>query len=193
MATVKLPRLPVNWREQPQLFERYWDDAMASIETALNAVLSLPEIQAAIDAAQTAADNAQDAADNANGAATSVTSETSLVNSFPTNFTPPLVQVDNTGLVTIANHDRQYGDSTMNPTVSVVGDTVATGGVAGDIVRIFYDDPTRAGGAVAYQYTVDPAAPPVQGGDTHSVGAGIVPGAGTQDGNELFPPGYAFP
>ncbi len=33
MTTVKLPRLPVNWRDQPQLFETYWDQAMTSIET----------------------------------------------------------------------------------------------------------------------------------------------------------------
>lgn len=30
---IKLPRLPINWREQPQLFERYWDDVLRNLET----------------------------------------------------------------------------------------------------------------------------------------------------------------
>lgn len=29
---IKLPRLPINWREQPQLFERYWDDVLRNLE-----------------------------------------------------------------------------------------------------------------------------------------------------------------
>jgi hypothetical protein len=30
--TFKLPRLPINWREQPQLFERYWDSVLSGLE-----------------------------------------------------------------------------------------------------------------------------------------------------------------
>lgn len=30
--TLKLPRLPINWREQPQLFERYWDSVLTGLE-----------------------------------------------------------------------------------------------------------------------------------------------------------------
>ena len=189
---LKLPDLPVNWRDQPQLFERYWNDAMRSIEQSLNAILAIPAIQDALVDLDTATQNAQNAADNANAAAEAVTANTSLVNSFPTNFTAPLIDADSAGNVTIANHDREYGDTTMNPTVAVTGDVLATAEAAASVLRIFYVDAARAGGAVTYQYTVDPAPPPVQGGDTHSVGVVEIPAAGTQSGNELFPPGYAF-
>lgn len=27
-----MPRLYLNWKDQPELFERYWDQAMAKIE-----------------------------------------------------------------------------------------------------------------------------------------------------------------
>ena len=30
--TFKLPRLPINWRDQPQLFERYWDSVLSGLE-----------------------------------------------------------------------------------------------------------------------------------------------------------------
>lgn len=30
--TLKLPRLPLYWRDQPQLFERYWDDVLRNLE-----------------------------------------------------------------------------------------------------------------------------------------------------------------
>jgi hypothetical protein len=197
MAVFRLPRLPVNWREQPQLFEKYWDEAMTELEKTLNAILSIPEIEAALEdldeatqIALDAAEAAQTAADNAQGAADGTTAETSIVNSYVSNFTPPLISADEFGVVTIATHDRVYGDSTLNPTVSVTGDAVATAAAPSSVVRIYYDDPTRSGGAVSYQFTIDPAAPPVQGGNRHSVGAVSIPAAGSQDGNYVRPPGY---
>lgn len=36
--TLRLPRLPLNWRDQPQLFERYWDGVLTSLETNITAV-----------------------------------------------------------------------------------------------------------------------------------------------------------
>ncbi len=205
MATVKLPRLWNNWQSMPpHLFERYWDEAMSNIEETLNAILSIPAIeealedldtatQAALDAADnanTAAADAQTAADTAQNTADAQRTEASIANSYVENFTPPLLSADSTGVVTIANHDRHYGDSTLNPTVSVTGDTIATGSASGSVIRVYYDDATRAGGAVTYQFTVDPAAPPVQGGSRHSVGAVTIPVAGSSDGNYVKPPGY---
>lgn len=196
----RLPRLPYGWRDQPQLFERYWDEFATNIEKTLNAILEIPEIaealQDAIDAAEAAADNAQTAADNAQTAADDAASataaqaqETSLVNSYPSAGVP-ILSADSTGLVTIATHNRVYGDSALNPTVSVTGNTVASAAAALSIVRVYYDDPTRAGGAVTYGFTVDPAAPPVQSGNRHSVGAVEIPAVGSQDGRPLGPPGY---
>ena len=198
--TIRLPRLPVNWKDQPKLFERYWDEAMTRLEETLNAILAIPEIQealadldAATQAALDAADAAQTAADNAQNATDAQTSENSIVASFVAGYTPPLIQADSSGNVTIANHQRVYGDTTLNPTVSVTGSTFATTATTGQIVRVYYDQPSRAGGSVTYQYTVDPTTPPVQGGNRHSVAVVEIPAAGTQDGKGLQPPGYIEP
>lgn len=192
-TVIKLPRLPVNWREQPELFERYWDEAMAKIEETLNAILAIPEIEAALVDLDIATQAAQTAADNANAAAAATTSESSIVASFPKDPVGTLIEIDSAGNVTIADHVRQYGNPALNPDVPVDGATFATGAVPGDVVRVFYEDALREGGAVTYQFTIDPAAKPVQGGDVHSVAAGTVPGAGTQAGNGLQPPGYVEP
>lgn len=192
-VNVKLPRLLQGWRDQPKLLERYWDIAMTKIEDILNQLLAIPAIEEALADLDAAIIEAQNAADNANAAADSVTSETSLVNSYVANFVAPIIAANNTGLVTIANHDRVYGDPTLNPTVSVTGDSIATGLPAGSVVRVYYNDPSRAGGTVTYLYTVDPASPPVQGGDTHSVGAVEVPAGAPVDGGWVRPPGYTGP
>lgn len=198
MAT-RFPRLPSNWKEQPQLFERYWDETLNGIEDIFNQILALPiiidalaNLEVATAAAQAAADAAQTAADGANTAADALKEETSLTGSYPSNFTAPLLSADDLGNVTIANHDRVYGNSTLNPTVSVTGDTIATAEVAGSVLRFYYVDSTRVGGAVTYLYTVDPATPPVQTGDTHSVGVVTIPATGTVDGADLKPPGYVY-
>lgn len=48
---IKLPRLnALNWRTQPQLFERYWDQTMTQIETTFNQILDIPVIKAALEA-----------------------------------------------------------------------------------------------------------------------------------------------
>lgn len=190
---LKLPRLTYGWDKQPQLLERYWDIQATKLEGVLNQILSLPLIIDALADLDAAIIAAQDAADNANAAADAVTSESSLVNSYVSNFVAPIISADNTGVVTIANHDRVYGDSVLDPTVAVTGNTVATGQAAGTIVRIYYNDPTRAGGAVTYLFTVDPASPPVQGGNTHVIGAVEIPAAGSVDGGYVRPPGYTGP
>lgn len=166
-----------------------WQQLVESLEL-------IPGLEAAIAAANAAAAAAQTAADNANDAAAATTSESSLVNSFipAASFTGDSpVSIDSTGVVTIQNHERQYGDTVLNPTVAVTGDTLATAAAVGETVRIFYPDPTRAGGAVVYDFTVDPADAPVQGGNIHVVGAATVPGAGSSDGGYVRPPGYTGP
>lgn len=199
MATIALPRFPANWQDQPYLISRYWDEAMLELEKTLNAVLAIPAIQealadldTAIEAANDAAEAATVAATKAGSASTAALSEQSLVNSYidPTSFTAPLISADSSGNVTIANHSRTYGDSTLNPMVHVTGATIATGASPLSVVRIYYTDATRAGGAITYLFTVDPASPTPQGGNTHAVGAVEIPAAGTSDGNYLKPPGY---
>lgn len=194
MADFKLPRLQKGWRDQPLLLERYWDIAMTQIERTLNAILDIPAIEAALVAVAAATAAANAAANNAQAAADGVTTDTSLVNSYPTNPSPsPLISADNAGNVTVNSHQRVYGDSVLNPTVLVIGGGIATGASPGEIVRVYYDDPTRSGGSVTYLFTVDPAPVPVQTGNTHSVGAVEIPSGGPVDGGPVRPPGYANP
>jgi hypothetical protein len=190
---IKLPRLPVGYEKVPGLFPRYWDQAMGNIEKAVNEVLAIPEIQTAIDAANAAAASANAAAAVAQNTADNQASELSLVSSYidPDSFTGDLISFSSTGSVTVKTHTRIYGNSTLNPSVSVTGSTFSvTGTAGGDIIRVYYSDPLRAGGAVTYITTVDPDSPLAQSGDTHSVGAGSVPGTGTNPGQYIKPPGY---
>ncbi len=190
LSPIQIPALqagrPIVTREgAPQTdFQTWINSAFRQLQSAQNAT----------NAALVAAGLATAAAAAANAAADAASSETSIVNSFVTGFvgTSPL-SADNTGLITVANHQRQYGDPTLNPTVNVTGDTFASGASVGDIVRVFYDDPTRAGGGVTYQFTIDPVDPPVQGGDRHVVGAVEIPAAGSSDGGYVRPPGYTNP
>lgn len=171
----------------------WWQTVVQQIETAIKLIVELTGIQdefeLALQQAQQATADAQAAAAAAQQASDAAAKETSLQGSYPTNFVDPLVSADSTGAVTIAAHDRVYGNSTLNPTVSVDGGTVLTGYAPGEVARIFYDDLMRAGGAVTYQYTIDPAVA-VQTGNRHSVGAVTIPDTGSNDGRELRPPGY---
>lgn len=36
--SLKFPRLPINWKDQPQLFERYWDGFLTSLEKNIDTV-----------------------------------------------------------------------------------------------------------------------------------------------------------
>lgn len=193
----KLPRLPVNWQQQPQLFERYWDEAMTRLEDTLNAILEIPVIQAALEAVDAKADTAltdaaaaQNTATDAMTAATSVASETSLVNSYVIEDLFPTIEAEDTGNITIQDHFRVYGDG---PTVTVTGAGFFSGGASGDVIRIYYLQPSRAGGAVTYLFTIDPATPPAQGGTTHVVGSVRIPNVGTQAGTTTPPPGFTNP
>lgn len=201
MAQLKLPRLQVGFRicdpetgnVSPE-FLLFWQTFAEAIEANVNDINFALEAAGialdAADAANTAAAAANTAASTAQGAADSTAQETSLVNSFVTGFTAPLISGSSIGTITIANHTRQYGDTALNPSVAVTGGTILTGLVSPALVRVYYDDPTRAGGAVTYQYTVDPADPPIQGGDRHSVGAVTIPAVGSTDGGYIRPPGY---
>ncbi len=199
MAAIALPRFPDNWQDQPYLVSRYWDEAMLELEKTLNAVLAIPiiedalsDLDTAVGTASAAAAAATSAAAAATSAAAAAASEQSLVNSYidPSSFTAPLISADSAGNVTIANHSRTYGDVALNPTVAVTGDTIATAASPTSVVRVYYSDPTRAGGTVTYLFTIDPAAPMPQGGDIHSIGAVEIPAAGASDGDYLKPPGY---
>lgn len=164
--------------------------AFDAIEVAFNALegttTDLGELLASVILLNELIVDAEAAIDAANEVTAEIAASDSLAKSWIENFTPPVVSADNAGLVTIANHDRHYGNGDI---VAVTGDTLATGEAAGIIVYIFYDDTSRAGGAVTYQYsTVEADA--AQLGDRHNVGAVEVPAAGTANGGYARPPGF---
>lgn len=197
VARVKLPRLTTGWQNQPQLLERYWDEFANSIETSLNEILEIPLIQEAllearqqIDSIATDIETVTDLAEQAGENLSAQSKEISLRDSFVSGFTPPIITANATGQVTISNHNREYGDSVLNPTVSVTGDIIDSLEAGDNVLRFFYTDENRVGGDVVYQYTVDPAPPPVQTGNTHVVGTVRIPLVGDRDGNYIRPPGF---
>lgn len=111
--------------------------------------------------------------------------ESSLQNSGVVNEVGPLTATSG-GNITIPDHSRLYGNQTLNPTVAVTGDSVASGMSAGTVVYIYYDDPMRAGGAVSYQYSND-LTDAIQSGVRHSVGFVEIPAGPTQDGEYTRP------
>lgn len=187
--TLRLTRLdggiPIVTKEgrPAQQFLRIVNGAFTAIEAAFN---SQADFVAAIVALNNLITTANAAVAAVTTAATNVTAASNLANSYVANFTPPVVSADNTGLVTIANHDRKYGDGTS---VAVTGDTLATGEAPGTIVYAYYSDPDREGGAVTYLYSTTEA-DAAQIGDVHNVGAVEIPAAGTVDGGYARPPGY---
>jgi len=178
-----------------QAFQAKWQRVMENIEESVNAVIDAQNAADAANAAAvvatTAAATANTAATNAANAAEATASETSIVNSFVKGFSgaSPL-EADNAGNVTVKSHTRQYGDTVLNPDIVITGTVLATAAAAASIVRVYYDDATRADGTPTFAFTVDPAASPIQGGDRHVIGAVEIPAAGTSDGGFVRQPGY---
>lgn len=202
LPPTKLPRLPngvplvEGAKEEATLFfKQKWDELCRQLEgnfaTLGEQNDAIVAAQADIIAAQADIITALNDAGVALGAANSAAGKISLLGSYPANYTAPLLSADAAGNVTVANHDRVYYDSTLNPTVSVTGGVIATGAGAGTIVRVYYDDASRAGGAVTFATTAS-AETAAQRGDRHSVGAVTIPGVGTANGNPLQPPGWAL-
>lgn len=170
-------------------FILFWQQFCNTIEQIPGLEQLIADAEAAAIAAQAAADAAQVSADSAQTAADDVSTATSLENSWIIGFTPPLISADSAGNVTIANHQRQYAGEPLPTPVAVTGGVLATAFVNPDVVRVYYDQASRAGGVVTYQTTLDPNVA-AQSGDRHSVGAVEIPAAGSQDGDPVRPPGY---
>lgn len=163
---------------------RALNDAIRTLGDAINAIASIPEIQQALQNLDQAIQAAQQAAQDANDATASVSREAALQGSY---IDPDSVLSASTTTITIAAHTRKYADGTS---VAVAGGSVPVS-APGDVDYVFYDDPSRAGGAVAYVVAL---AQPVQSGDRHVVGAVGVPTVGTANGGAgPRPPGYVSP
>jgi len=146
------------------------EDADAAIEAALEAAGIA--IQAAADAQQ-AADNAQQAANDAQSGADGAGSVASLTDSGTADLTLDAIDAGATATIQISAHSRVYGNGTI---VSVNAGTIS--GLDHDTYYyIYYDDPTRTGGAVSYQATTIEANA-AQINDRHLVGAVRTPEIG---------------
>lgn len=193
---LRLPRLQretalVEDTKRPTLvFMRWWDSVAAQVEIAINgiqdALTAAGIAQTAAENAQTAADAAAAAASAAQASATSGNEVASLTNSGVTGLTLTATDAGSDATVSISAHTRVYGDGT---TVSVNSGTL-TGLSYSETYYIYYDDPTRAGGAVTYLSSTSEA-DGIQAGDTHLVGLVTTPAAldPDTDGIRVRPPG----
>lgn len=182
----ELPRLPPG-EIPPDRLQIYWQQLVEATETALN---SLSDAIAAIAAAQAAADAANTAAANANATADAITTSSELGESYVSGITLTATDAGTDATINISAHTRHY----PQPDGSSVDVAVSAGSVTGlaydTIYFIYYDDPTRAGGAVTYQATTTETTA-AQIGDRHTVGATRTPLAGAADtsGATTRPPG----
>lgn len=208
---LKLPRLPGNialvdpatGRVTPE-FQRWWQTTMEAIEGQANnqqalldalitAQASADAAAAAAAAADAAAATAATAAAAAQTSADSVTSDTSLSNSYV--FGVAIVGHDAgaSATVSISAHTRLYGNGVQ---VSVNSGSV-TSLAYSTSYYIYYDDPSRAGGAVTYHVTtsISSAAQSATNPNRHFVGTIITPAALAADtaGIGAAPPTILFP
>jgi len=162
------------------------NNMIARVEAAINAIASIPEIEAALAGLDAATQAAQTAADNAQAAADTVTAASDLANSYPTGLTVTATDAGASASISISAHTRVYGGGTSVP----VNAGSVTALAYDTYYYIYYDDPTRNGGAVTYAATIDEAVA-AQTGDRHVVGATMTPTAGQPDnsGTPVRPPG----
>lgn len=171
-------------------FQAKWQRVMEEIETAVNAVIDAQNAADAANAAAAAADAAavaaQSAADNAQTAAEDAAAATAIANSYVTGVTITATDAGANATITISAHTRYYADGTN---VAVNGGSV-TGLAYSTLYYIYYDQASRAGGAVTYQATTSEATA-AQIGDRHTVGSVTTPAAAAPDntGDFVYPPG----
>lgn len=171
-------------------FQAKWQRVMEEIETAVNAVIDAQNAADAANAAAAAADAAataaQSAADNAQTAADEAAAATAIANSYVSGVTITATDAGANATITISAHTRYYADGTN---VSVNGGSV-TGLAYSTLYYIYYDQASRAGGAVTYAATTSEATA-AQVGDRHTVGSVTTPAAAAPDntGDFVYPPG----
>lgn len=214
---LQLPRLPLSLdivdasRRATTVFQRFWQTTMEAIERQENnqqaLIDALATTVAAVAAAQAAADAAAAAAAAADAAAAtaataaaaaqtsadSVTSDTSLSNSYVIGVAIAGHDAGVNATVNISAHTRLYGNSVQ---VSVNSGSV-TGLAYSTSYYIYYDDVSRAGGAVTYHVTtsIGSAAQSGANPNRHYVGAVVSPAALAADtaGVGAAPPAIIFP
>lgn len=178
-------------------FQALWQRTVESIEASLASLQDqLDLIQAAQDAAdaantaaaaaQTAADNADTAAAAAQTAADDAITVAAITASGVTGAIITATDAGTDATVSISAHTRVYGDGTN---VSVSAGTILAQPYS-TLLYIYYDQPSRAGGAVTYVATTSQTTA-AQTGDRHLVGQVLTPAAlgAPIDGDYVGAPG----
>jgi hypothetical protein len=168
-------------------FQRYFQSLVEAIE---GSIFDLTDAQKRLDEQQTDIERALEQAGIAINSANAVNASTALASSY----TDPggVLSATDAGVITVAAHVRIYGDDTaaVPHRVNVDGGSVSVTPSA-DPVYVFYVDPTRVGGAVTYQASLN-YLDAAQVNDVHSVGVITLPATGEppQTGGGTYPPGY---
>ena len=183
---LKLPRLQArvavtdNAGMPDRAFHQWWDTFAKSLETAINdladSVALIAAAQDAADLANAAAASADAAAAAAQGAADDAAATSALANSGVTGATITGTDAGANATVNITAHTRIYGDGTS---VSVNSGSVTALSYS-TLYYIYYDQASRAGGAVTYAATTSDTTA-AQTGDRHLVGSVTTPAAAAPD------------
>lgn len=175
-------------------YQNKWQRVMENIEESVNAVIDAQNAADAANAAAAAADlaaaAATTAATTAQTAADDAGSASALATSGTSGLTITATDAGASATITISAHTRVYGDGTS---VAVSGGSVA-GLAYSTVFYVYYDQASRAGGAVTYVTTTSQATA-AQTGDRHSLGAVTTPAAaaGPVTGAPNLPPGVVEP
>jgi hypothetical protein len=188
----RLPRGPIvtpSTGEPGQAFTVYWQRFAEAIETQIQDISELLNTVILLNELITEAEEAIKAL---NTAAQEVTSSNELGTSYVEGIT---ITADDAGVeasVTVSAHTRKYPQSDGSTTDVAVNGGVIAGLNHSTEYWIYYDQPSRAGGAVTYAVSASPTA---QIGDRHNVGAVTTPAplGSSTTGNGVKPPGYTGP
>jgi hypothetical protein len=184
-VTFKLNRITSS--EMPPRLQKLFNKAFGQIETQINDILGVQAATAAANAAAAAADAAAVAAQTT---ADDITSANALGNSYVTGATITATDAGADVTITISAHTRHYPQPDGTTVDVAVSGGSLTARAYSTTYYIYYDDASRAGGAVAYQSTTSEATA-AQIGDRHTVGGVTTPAAlgAAKTGGYTRPPG----
>lgn len=170
--------------------QRILENIEASVNSLIDVENATQAAQAAADAADLAAAAATTAASTAQTAAEGASEASSLATSGTSGLTMTATDAGTDATINISAHTRVYGDGTS---VSVSAGSV-TGLSYSTAYYVYYDQASRAGGAVTYLATTSQATA-AQTGDRHSLGGQTTPAAaaGPVTGKPNLPPGVVEP
>jgi hypothetical protein len=189
----RLPRLPASVDQRLQVYWQRLVEAQEATDAAQNQLIEdVSDLLATIISLNELITQAEEAIDDLGNAAGAIASANELTNSYATGLTITATDAGSSVTITISAHTRVYPKADGSTTnVAVTGGSI-TGQAYSTDLWIYYDQASRAGGAVSYQVSTSPIA---QTGDRHSIGAIKTVAAldPPKPGNPIRPPGYQDP